>query len=224
MDLTSLPEIFQGVLTFILRNLRKIQGEKSVNSVGEPEIPQNVFEELLVNALIHRDYFICAPVRIFIFDDRIEIISPGNLPDHLTIEKIRVGNSIQRNPILTSFIAKGLMPYRGLGTGIRRALEDWKKIKFIDDRSGCHFTAIVERVKLHKNNDTVNDTVNDLQTKIVAAIRKNSKISYKNLADQFGLSRITISRHIQQLKVQKVIKRIGSDKKGHWEVVFVESK
>jgi ATP-dependent DNA helicase RecG len=60
-----------------MRNLHKIQKEKSVNSIGVPEIPQIVFEELLVNSLIHRDYFISAPVRVFIFDDRIEIINPG---------------------------------------------------------------------------------------------------------------------------------------------------
>lgn len=98
----SLSEVFQGALAFIMRNLRKIQRKKSVNTVGEPEIPQIVFEELLVNALIHRDYFVSTPVRLFIFEDRVEIVNPGNLPDHLTIEKIRAGNSIQCNPI--SFI------------------------------------------------------------------------------------------------------------------------
>ncbi len=143
----SLSAIFQGALSFIMRNLRKIQKHKGVNTTGEPEIPQIVFEELLVNALIHRDYFVSAPVRLFIFEDRVEIINPGNLPDHLTIEKIRAGNSIQRNPILASFAAKGLLPYRGLGTGVRRALQDWPQIQFIDDRDGCLFTSCVERSK-----------------------------------------------------------------------------
>jgi len=44
---------------------------------------------LLVNALVHRDYLVSAPIRIFVFDDRIEIISPGHLPNNLTVEKIR---------------------------------------------------------------------------------------------------------------------------------------
>jgi hypothetical protein len=64
----------------------------------------------LVNALIHRDYFVSAVTRIFIFDNRIEIISPGHLPNNLTIEKIRAGNSNIRNPILASFAAKKLFP------------------------------------------------------------------------------------------------------------------
>ena len=106
---------------------------------GAPEIPPAVFEELLVNALAHRDYLVNAPIRLFIFDNRIEIISPGHLPNNLTVAKIRTGNSIIRNPILVSYIAKGLLPYRGLGSGIKRALEDWPEIDFTDDRDGCLF-------------------------------------------------------------------------------------
>src|SRR5260221_6097563 len=85
----AFPTIFKEALAFIMRNLHKIQNQKSVNSIGDPEIPRAVFEELLVNALIHRDYFITAPIRIFVFADRIEIISPGSLPNHLTVMKIQ---------------------------------------------------------------------------------------------------------------------------------------
>jgi len=116
---------WKGCLAFILRNLIKQQESKSINSTGSPEIPVTVFEELLVNALVHRDYFINATIKIFIFSDRIKIQSPGVLPNHLTVEKIKLGNSNIRNPIIASFVAKGLLPYRGLGTGITRALKDW---------------------------------------------------------------------------------------------------
>jgi ATP-dependent DNA helicase RecG len=141
----NLSTVFQGALAFIMRSLRKVQKQKGVNTVGEPEIPQAVFEELLVNALIHRDYFIAAPIKLFLFEDRIELISPGSLPNHLTIEKISAGNSIQRNPILASFAAKGLLPYRGLGTGVRRALQNWPNIRFINDRDGSLFTSIISK-------------------------------------------------------------------------------
>ena len=57
------------------------------------EIPNIVFEELLVNALVHRDYFISSPVRIFILDDRIEIVSPEHLPNNLTVDNIKIGSS-----------------------------------------------------------------------------------------------------------------------------------
>lgn len=130
---------------FIMRNLYKIQAGRGVNAPGLPEIPETVFEELLVNALVHRDYLVSAPIRLFIFDNRIEIVSPGHLPNNLTVEKIRVGNSNIRNPILVSYVAKGLLPYHGLGSGINRALTKWPDIDFTDDREGCLFTVTIHR-------------------------------------------------------------------------------
>ncbi|MCG8642800.1 MAG: putative DNA binding domain-containing protein [Desulfobacterales bacterium] len=138
----KVSDIFQQVISFITINIRQEQSNKTVNSIGEPEIPRIVLEELIANALIHRDYFISAPIRVFIFSNRIEIISPGHLPNNLTIENIKSGNSNIRNPILASFAAQ-LLPYRGLGSGILRALKAYPKIDFIDDREGNLFKAII---------------------------------------------------------------------------------
>ena len=87
----------------IEKPLRPLQGEKGVNTEGALDVAPTAFEELVVNMFVHRDYFILAPWRVFIFDNRIEIVSPGHLPDNLTVEKIRLGNSIIRNPILVSY-------------------------------------------------------------------------------------------------------------------------
>lgn len=135
---------FEESLGFVLRNLRREQAGQGINTTGEVEIPRIVLEELLANALIHRDYFVSAPVRVFVFDDRIEIISPGHLPNNLTIANIRSGNSNIRNPILTSFATK-VLPYRGLGTGILRALKEYPDIELVDDREGNLFRAIIRR-------------------------------------------------------------------------------
>jgi hypothetical protein len=56
-----------------------------------------------------------------------------------------LGNSNLRNPILASFVAKGVLPYRGLGSGVPRALEAWPDIDFRDDRGGGLFVATVRR-------------------------------------------------------------------------------
>lgn len=148
-DITGkLADVFQTSLGFVLRSILSVQGEQGVNSIGKSEIPQIVFEELLANALIHRDYFISAPIRIFVFSDRIEIISPGHLPNNLTIENIKRGNSNIRNPILASFATK-ILPYRGLGSGIRRALRAYPEIDFVDDREGNLFTATIKRTTIY---------------------------------------------------------------------------
>lgn len=225
----SLPKLFEGALAFVMRNLQKVQAGRGVNAPGTPEIPEAVFEELLVNALVHRDYLVSAPIRLFVFDNRIEIISPGHLPNNLTVEKIRAGNSNIRNPILVSYVAKGLLPYHGLGSGIKRALDKWPTIDFTDDHDGCLFTAIVNRKPLEEleladkgdltgqasdlsgQADPINDLLNELRTEPSAG--------YAALAERLEVSEATVKRNIQKLKQQNRIRRIGSKKTGHWEVI-----
>ncbi|EJL6904616.1 RNA-binding domain-containing protein [Vibrio cholerae] len=142
----KLSDVFQKVLGFVLANISHVQNEQGFNSVGEPEIPRIVLEELIANALIHRDYFVSAPIKVLVFADRIEIVSPGHLPNNLTIENIKMGNSNVRNPILASFAPK-VLPYRGLGSGIKRAIKAYPDIEFIDDRAGNAFKAIIKRAQ-----------------------------------------------------------------------------
>ncbi len=141
----KLAEQYQNGMAFIKRNLKKEQKGQHRNSLGEMRIDQGVFEELLVNALIHRDYFVSAPIRLFIFDDRVEIISPGVLPNNLTIENIKRGVSNQRNPIIASFATKQKpplgLPYRGIGTGIKRALKLYPHIEFANNVKDNLFVA-----------------------------------------------------------------------------------
>lgn len=138
----TIKDMFDGTLKYILRNVRRVQNGQGINSLGELEIPKIVFEELITNALIHRDYFISSPIRIMIFSNRFEIINPGHLPNNLTISNIKSGNSNIRNPILASFATR-ILPYRGLGTGIRRALKAYSNIEFVNDRDNNVFKAIV---------------------------------------------------------------------------------
>lgn len=144
-DITgTLAEMFQHTISFLMINIRYKQAGQSVNSQGVPEVPKIVLEELVANALIHRDYFVSAPIRIFIFSNRIEIISPGHLPNNLTINNIKSGNSNIRNPILASFATK-ILPYRGLGNGIRRAIKAYPDIDFIDDKENNMFKVIIRK-------------------------------------------------------------------------------
>ncbi len=202
-----LRKIYDGALAFILRNLPKVQAEQDVNSPGRPEIPQIVFEELLVNALIHRDYLISAPIRIFIFDNRIEIISPGSLPNNLTVEKIRTGNSNIRNPILASFVAKKILPYRGLGSGIRRALEAWPDIDFQNDSDGGFFTANIYR------------TFKKSSGKIMELLHQKPEMTIPQLAEELQISTRAVEKQISKLREKKLLKRVGPAKGGHWEVL-----
>lgn len=139
-----LAVLYEKTMSFIFRNLKKIQVAESFNSLGELEIPREALEELVVNSLIHRDYFIRSTVKVFIFDNRMEIISPGKLPNSLTVDKIKSGISISRNPILFSN-ARYLLPYIGIGSGIPRAIESYPKIDLVNDIDRELFTVIIHR-------------------------------------------------------------------------------
>jgi len=230
-----LPKIFEDAIAFVMRNLHKVQAGRGVNAPGQPEIPESVFEELLVNALVHRDYLVSAPVRLFIFDNRIEIISPGHLPNNLTVEKIRTGNSNIRNPILVSYVAKGLLPYHGLGSGIKRALAEWPEIDFADDRDGCLFTATVHRKPVDElelvniapisspKSDTMSgnrrESVGKASGKILGACREKPSITIPELAELVGITERSVQRNIHNLQRDGWLRRVGGRKEGHWEVL-----
>jgi ATP-dependent DNA helicase RecG len=139
-----LRDLYKGMLSFLTRNLLRVQGHKGVNTEGDLEIPAAALEELVVNMLLHRDYFISAPWRIFLFENRVELISPGSLPNNLTIENIRSGVSVIRSPLIASFGTKEL-PYRGIGTGIRRAVAAVPTLKLESDPDRNLFTATIPR-------------------------------------------------------------------------------
>ncbi|HSW63928.1 MAG TPA: RNA-binding domain-containing protein [Dissulfurispiraceae bacterium] len=139
-----LRDLYKETISFLTRNLRRLQDEKGFNTEGDLEVPPAALEELVVNMLLHRDYFISAPWRVFIFDNRIELISPGALPNNLTVENIRNGVSNIRNPLIASFATKEL-PYRGIGTGIRRALAAVPDLELESDHERNLFIARIPR-------------------------------------------------------------------------------
>ena len=139
--------MFENGMKFLETNLRYVQKEQDFNSIGILEISRDALIEILVNALIHRDYFKNAPIRIMIFDNRIEIISPGKLPNSLTVEEVMFGNPVIRNPQLVKF-SFHTMPFSGIGTGLTRALEEQPDIEFINDIDGEQFIVKIPRSEI----------------------------------------------------------------------------
>ena len=109
----------ENVLKDYLRSKTKIEGFKK--EVPRFEIPIESLREAVINAVAHRNYQLPSQIRIFIFDNRIEIISPGKLPNTVTVENIRFGFPLHRNPLIVSFLAKEHRMTE-IGTGIPRMI------------------------------------------------------------------------------------------------------
>jgi ATP-dependent DNA helicase RecG len=150
------------------------------------------------------------------------VADDGELPNNLTVAKIRAGNSIIRNPILVSYIAKGLLPYRGLGSGIKRALEDWPEIDFVDDRDANLFTATVHRKELISSVEPETSSEKSTEKsseKILALLKANPELSAREVAEAMGITSRAVEKQISKLRDEDRIRRIGPAKGGHWEVV-----
>jgi predicted HTH transcriptional regulator len=138
-DLTGIiPELFKQGMMYLKSCIRYLQNGQGFNSHGIPEISIIAMEEVLQNALVHRDYFKNAPVRLLVFDNRIEIISPGKLPNSLTVEEVKYGNPVIRNNQIAQFASRTL-PYSGLGSGLRRAFTDQPDMELENDVEGEQF-------------------------------------------------------------------------------------
>lgn len=104
-----------ALIQSLLPVANSLVGNKRVDS---PEYSATLFRELLVNAVVHRNYALeGSRIRIFLFTDRIEIRSPGRLPNTVTTEKIRAGVSYAVNPVIMKFM-ENLRYIDKLGRGI----------------------------------------------------------------------------------------------------------
>ena len=141
---------FNAIMQFFTRNLRNVQVEENFNSLGELEIPSVALMEFTANALIHRSLVWTMPVRVFIFDDRVEIHSPGNLPAGMTVESVVSGMSMPRNDLLFNNAAF-LLPYTGAGSGLKRAMETGIEVQLSDNEKTKEFVVTIPRKEHHVN-------------------------------------------------------------------------
>ena len=206
---------------FIKRNAKKMW-RKTANSREEmPEYVERSYHEALVNAIAHRDYLIYgSEVHIDIFDNRMEIYSPGGMPDGSVIQERDplMVPSTRRNPVLADIFNRlGYMERKGSGFGkiiggyeFQINYDESKKPSFRSDR--YQFTVIIPNL----NYDVPQDVPQDLMdVQIIKLIRNDKKISTEKIADVLGVSTKTVKRHIKKMNN---VRYVGSGYSGYWEI------
>ncbi len=211
---------------FIKRNA-KMMWRKTANSREEmPEYVERSYHEALVNAIAHRDYLINgSEVHIDIFDNRMEIYSPGGMPDGSIIQErdpLTVP-STRRNPVLADIFNRlGYMERKGSGFGkiisgyeFQVNYDISKKPSFRSDR--YQFTVIMPNLNYNVHpNGMNNEITNLLDIQIVNIIKKNNKINTEKIAMILGVSSKTVKRHIKNIGI---IRFIGRGSNGYWEII-----
>ena len=155
----NIVHLYKYIMSFLTRNLRQKQVQAEFNSPGELEVSATSLSELVVNSLLHRSYVIEAPLRVFIFDNRIEIHSPGLLPDGVTLDSIKQGISVPRNKLLFNH-GINLLPYTGAGSGITRALQYTPDIQFENSETLREFVITIQRETAQTSNLDTNSSTN----------------------------------------------------------------
>ncbi len=170
---------FNTIMDFFTRNLHNVQVGDEFNSMGKLEIPYSSLVEFTVNALVHRSLNLKAPVRIFIFDNRVEIHSPGDLPNGLTIDDIKLGTSMPRNIFLFNN-AIYLLPYTGVGSGITRALDENINVTFNNNASAQEFVITVWREGSNQVGNQVDGKSNQVEEKSNQVEEKSNQVDGKS--------------------------------------------
>ena len=203
--------------------------------------PKEAFRELLLNAVIHRDYFSTQPVTVKVTDSQIRIWNPGQLPKEVTPDNIFSEHlSIQCNPILANVFFKCGM-IEAWGQGFQKILYYCNHYKantpVIDLSLGgvtarCFASEFYQRLE---NGETPSkapeketesaiksagpespNTSDNTTQMIIDLIKNNPKITYVELTQKTGKSKITVRRYVQKLLADGVIRREGGRKLGQW--------
>jgi ATP-dependent DNA helicase RecG len=163
-------------------------------------IPEEAFREALANAIIHRVWDINSHVRVSMFDDRVEIVSVGGLPNSVTVENYLSGDlSILRNPILANIFHR-LNLIEKFGTGIRRIKEAYANSQI---KPAFEVTENIIKVTLPLLRENMDLTQDELAVYSVLSKNINKPISeiMASPGIEFGKSKVT-----------EILKRLASKK------------
>ncbi|MBU0506112.1 MAG: RNA-binding domain-containing protein [bacterium] len=179
------------------------------------EIPELVVRELVINAVIHRDYFESASdVVIKVFKTHIEISNPGTVSHYLSLDKI-YGSSYRRNPLLADiFFHAGYI--ERAGTGLLRAKEALKTAGLPDLKifeEGLFFVAVVRR----RTKEASLEGLNNRQIELLELSDSFFPFSAEDYAARFGVSPRTARADIKKLIDKKLIKKIHLNKQTKYE-------
>jgi len=200
-----------------------------------PDYPDRAVLEGVVNALIHRNYMeIGSEVHIDMFDDRIEIYSPGGMVSGISLEgkDLLKIPSKRRNPILADIFSR-LKYMERRGSGFKKILADYEgQVEFDESKmpvfeaDNDDFTLTLYNLNYGTNyatqvkqngtqGDTQDDTQDDTQEKIIKMIEENPRVSTSDMAKRLGIGIATVKRKIKKMPN---ISYVGSGYSGHWEI------
>ena len=236
----SLILLLQEGMNFARRNSKKMWKKESDRRVEYPEYPERSIFEGLVNGLVHRDYLdMGSEVHIDIFDDRLEIYSPGGMYDGTLIQDRDIDNvpSKRRNPVVADIFSR-LDYMERRGSGFKKIMQAYEvEPNYTEDKkpvfysNATEFRVILKNLNftdevLNEKNEVLDEVLDEVlnsgrtetEIKVIKAILVSPRIKQKELAEQVGISVSTIQRTIKKLVKEGKIVRVNGKRDGYWKI------
>ena len=231
----TIEEMLDKSLAFVRRNIgTMVIIDDNGQRTDVPHYPMRALREAIANALIHRDYSTNtegAYIYLRIFDDRIEILNPGDLYGNNRIENLGTDNMLEvRNNTIIRLLEETTDIVENRHTGIATMRDEMKKMnlpepEFENLRGTFKVTFRKEKADETVKNCTENCTDNftenctDREIKVLELLKVNPTITQLELSNELKTSRRTISTVLSKLKEKGKIERVGSDRKGSWKIL-----
>lgn len=233
----------EEAVDFVLRNIRLGATIDGLVRKERYELPPEAIREMIINAHCHRNLLDESCIQVAIYDDRLEVTSPGGLYNGLTYEEVMNGHSKIRNKgIANIFSQMGLV--EAWGSGIKRILnaaEEYglPKPRFQEFDNMFRVELFRNSFPMMKENRDIGEAsekhrrsigevsgieqqieLNDTQKKIIKLLLEDNQLSAIKLADRIGIASRNIESNIKKLKELGILVRHGSPKNGYWEVIL----
>ena len=238
----QIDEAFQ----FVLRNIHLGAAIVGIYRQDVYEIPPDAIRELIINAMVHRSYLDHGTIQIAVYDNRLEITSPGKLPMGQTMERMKEGYSKIRNEAIAhAFAYMNLIEH--WGSGIPRIIDKVKAAGLrepefiggeVDLRINIYRGQVDTNNAMINANDTkdgangVNDAGNGTNgvevplnkeqaqiEKLLQIIEKNPSATQAYYAEEIGVSKRTVSRMFVSLQEKGILVQSGTKRKANWTVI-----
>ena len=224
----------QLAFQYVLEKINMGMQIKGIYRQDVYELPINSVRELIANAVAHRNYLEPGNIQVAIFDDRLEVTSPGMLLNTVSIKKMIEGYSRLRNPAIANAFAY-MKIIEKWGTGIPRILRECKEYGLkkpeLIDFDGDFRVNMYRREEKSKTTQTTTQTTTQITTQttikltkndheILQVIQNNPALSQKEISMELGWTVDRVKYYLNKMKKQEAIRRIGSSHKGYWELLI----
>jgi ATP-dependent DNA helicase RecG len=201
----SILQHFHQSMTYFQTQYPAYQTIEGIQRTTKEQVPLVAFREALSNAIIHRDYLLNSGVQISMFENRIEIVSPGGLPEGMDEEQYYRGlTSLSRNPIIANVFFR-LNLIEQFGTGIKRIIDSYKIYKM---KPSFDIQKFLIRIILPVTN--FDYTKLEKREAILSYLHAFPKSSRQNIEEVIKIEKSTLIRRLNELDEQGLVSKSGN--------------